>query len=96
MQEKKIEIADQMREHITAWELSGMCVKQYCTAHGLKRSSFYYWQKKISATSTINSGSFIQLQPVAQNSAVEVIFTNGVRIHFNNLVPADYIKQLIG
>ena len=75
--------------------VSGLYVEQYCKEHHLKPSTYYYWRKKLSEHSKTNTGSFIQLQPVSQSSAVEIIFTNGVKIHFNNLVPAAYLKQLV-
>ena len=96
MQDEKINIADQMRQHIAACQVSGLRVEQYCKEHHLNRSGYYYWRKKLSADSIINTGSFIQLQSVQQNSCVEIIFASGVKIQFGNLVPADYIKQLIG
>ncbi len=85
-----------MRQHIAACKSSGLYVEQYCKEHHLNSSTYYYWRKKLSDESKKNTGSFIQLQPVSQQSGfVEIIFTNGVKIHFGDLVPADYLKQLV-
>ena len=85
-----------MRQHIAACKISGLYVDQYCKEQNLNPATYYYWRKKLSIDSIINTGSFIQLQPIQQSSCVEVVFANGVKIHFENLVPVDYIKQLIG
>jgi hypothetical protein len=95
MKDEKISMAEQMRQHIAARQLSGVYVDQYCKEQNLKPSAYYYWRKKLSADPKINTGSFIQLQPVSQSGSVEIIFTNGVKIHFDNLVPAAYLKQLV-
>lgn len=95
MQDEKISMAEQMRQHIAACQSSGVHVEQYCKEHHLKTSTYYYWRKKLADDLKTNTGSFIQLQPVSQNSCVEIVFANGVKIHFENLVPADYLKQLV-
>jgi len=88
-------MAAQMRQHMAACQVIGVNVEQYCKEHHLKPSTYYYWRRKLSDDSKKNTGSFIQLQPVPQTSFVEIIFINGVKIHFGNLVPADYLKQLV-
>jgi len=95
MQDEKTSMAVQMRQHIAACQVSGMYVDQYCKEQRLKPSTYYYWRKKLSDDSKTNTGSFIQLQPVQKSSCVEIVFANGVTIHFGNLVPAAYLKQLI-
>jgi hypothetical protein len=97
MQEDKIVMAEHMRLHIEACQGSGMYVQEYCKLHNLKPSSYYYWRKKLIGTTkaNTNTGSFIQLQPLPSGGCIEVVFANGVKIHFENLVPADYLKQLV-
>ena len=95
MQEKKITTSAEMRQHIEACLVSGMCIEEYCKEQNLKPSRYYYWRKKLSGDSKVNTGSFIQLQPISQSSCIEIVFTNGVKIHFENLVPVDYLKQLV-
>ena len=84
-----------MRQHIEACKTSGLYVEQYCKEQNLNPATYYYWRKKLENVSKTNTGSFIQLQPIQQSSCVEIIFTNGVKIYFESLVPVDYIKQLI-
>ncbi len=95
MQDEKISMAAQMRHHIEACQVSGMYVEHYCKEQHLKPSTYYYWRKKLSEDPKTNTGSFIQLQPVSENSSVEIVFTNGVKIHFGNLVTAAFLKQLV-
>ena len=65
-----------------------------CKEQHLKTST-YYRLKKIAFNSKQNTGSFIQLQPVSQSSSIEIVFVNGVKINFTNLIPVDYLKQLV-
>ncbi len=84
-----------MCHHIEACQVSGMYVEEYCKEQNLNPATYYYWRKKLSEVSKTSTGSFIQLQPVQQSSGVEIVFANGVRIHFESLVAVDYLKQLV-
>ena len=95
MQDEKISMAAQMQQHIEHCEGCGVCVKQYCKEKNIQPATYYYWRKKLQKNLDKSGGSFIQLQPVAQSSCIEIVFTNGVKIYFENLVSADYLKQLI-
>lgn len=88
-------MADQMRHHIEACKASGMYVEQYCDLHQIKPSAYFYWRKKLMGSSKADTGAFIQLQVPSSTCGVEVVFANGVRIHFASQVSADYLKQLI-
>ncbi len=88
-------MAGQMRQHMEACKASGMFVEEYCKLHKLKTSIYYYWRKKLLGAAKADTGSFIQLQAPPAVGSVEIVFTNGVRMHFANLVPADYLKQLV-
>jgi uncharacterized protein YPO0396 len=96
MQDEKINKIAQMRKHIAACKESGLQVKQYCKEQKLKRSAYYYWCKKLQTDLLTDTGSFIELQPITTTSCVEIIFSNGVKINFESLVPIHYLKQLIG
>ena len=95
MQEEEISRADQMRHHITACQVSGQYVERYCKEQNLNPATYYYWRKKLHTSSNTHTGAFIELQPIQQTSCVEIVFANGVRIHFERLVPVDYLKQLV-
>lgn len=47
MQDEKTSMAEQMRQHIAACQVSGMYVDHYCKEQHLKPSTYYYWRKKL-------------------------------------------------
>ena len=73
----------------------GMYVEEYCKLNQLRPSSYYYWRKKLLGAAKANTGAFIQLHPSAPVGSVEVVFASGVKIYFDNLVPVEYLKQLV-
>ncbi len=84
-----------MEQHVAQCSASGMQVRQYCLEHNIESSTYYYWLKKLKAPTNKNIGSFVRVQPVEQSSRIEISLPNGVKISFENLVPADYVKQLV-
>jgi transposase-like protein len=84
-----------MEQHIAQCIEGGMHVRQYCLEQNIKSSTYYYWLKKLQAPTNKNMGSFLRVQPIEQSSRIEISLVNGVKICFENLVPADYLKQLL-
>ena len=84
-----------MEQHIVQCSASGMQVRQYCLEQNIQSSTYYYWLKKLQAPIDKKIGSFLQVLPIEQSSRIEIILPNGVKISFENLVPADYVKQLV-
>ena len=84
-----------MEQHIVECSASGMQVRQYCLEQNIKSSTNYYWLKKLQAATNKNIGSFVRVQPIEQSSRIEISLVNGVKISFENLVPADYLRQLV-
>jgi hypothetical protein len=84
-----------MEQHIAQCSASGMLVRQYCLEQNIQSSTYYYWLKKLQAPTNNNIGSFVRVQPVEQSSRIEISLPNGVKISFENLVPVDYVKQLV-
>ena len=84
-----------MEQHIVQCSASGMQVRQYCLEQNIQPSTYYYWLKKLQAPSNKNIGSFVRVQPIEQSSRIEISLPNGVKISFENLVPADYVMQLV-
>jgi transposase-like protein len=35
------------RRTMSAWQSSGLSVRQYCLGHGLTEASFYYWRREL-------------------------------------------------
>jgi hypothetical protein len=93
MQKEYTNKSEQMRIHINQCQSSGQRVADYCKEHSLSKATYYNWHKKLSAPST--SGGFIELPSTNINSCVEVVLGNGVSIHFNQLIPSTYLKDLL-
>lgn len=92
MEQEKAKGPESMLSHIVACKASGMKVGAYCREHHLKRSNYYYWQKKLHQPA---AGKFIGITPLLSNAPVSIIMANGHRICFEALPPPDYIKQLV-
>lgn len=84
-----------MHQHIEACRASGKYVEEYCKEHNLKAPTYYYWRKKLTGVAKQKSGSFIEVQAPPASSAVKIVFTNGISMHFESLVAAEYLKQLV-
>jgi transposase-like protein len=82
-----------MQQHIAACKASGKSVESYCNEHQVKPHIYYYWRKKLQPQQRV--GKFISIAPQLYNSAVSIVFTNGNRICFETMPPADYVKQLM-
>lgn len=84
-----------MEQHISQCSASGMPVRQYCLEQNIQSSTYYYWLKKLQAPTNKNIGSFVRVEPIEKSSRIEISMVNGVKISFENLVPADYLRQLV-
>lgn len=93
MENEKISQAILMQQHIDACKASGQTVAAYCSGHSIKAHQYYYWQNKLQAAAP---GKFISIAAPLSNAPVSLVFTNGNRICFETLPPAEYIKQLMG
>ncbi|MFD1769824.1 IS66 family insertion sequence element accessory protein TnpB [Sphingobacterium suaedae] len=71
---------------IADWQQSGMSKKRYCEENGINEATFYYWFSRSKENDTSN-GSFIAIDKAGRNSAVEVIYPNGVRIKVETYPP---------
>ncbi len=92
MEDNNITQAQVMQAHIAACKLSGITVAAYCQQHQIKLSRYYYWQHKLRPVPT---GKFMPITPPLATAPVSIIFTSGHRICFENMPPADYVKNLV-
>ncbi|WP_282635907.1 IS66 family insertion sequence element accessory protein TnpA [Sphingobacterium thalpophilum] len=83
----------QMFAMIADWQQSGMSKKRYCEEKGINAAMFYYWFSRSKENDTSNGG-FIAIDKGGRNSAVEVIYPNGVRIKVDT--DLGLLSQLIG
>lgn len=84
-----------MEQHVALCTASGLQVRQYCLDQNIKSSTYYYWLKKLQVPVIKSVGSFVRVQPIEQSNRIEISLPNGIKIGFENLVPVDYVKQLV-
>ncbi|WP_394767509.1 IS66 family insertion sequence element accessory protein TnpA [Ferruginibacter sp.] len=85
--------AEIMAAHIAACKASGMNVCTYCLKHNIKKSNYYYWLTKSQAP--VETGKFISISAPITNVPVYITFINCIRVCFENMPPADYVKKLV-
>jgi len=93
MENKTTHKGEEMRRHIAQCSLSGKTVAAYCKEHGVSIATYYYWHKKLSIAKP--TGGFIEVPKVNATVSMEVSLPNGVRVCFDQLVPACYLKELV-
>ena len=85
--------AEIMAAHVVACKASGMNVRAYCKEHNIQKSNYYYWLSK--SREPVESGKFISIPAPVTNVPVYIAFTNGTRVCFEHMPPADYVKKLV-
>lgn len=79
------------------YEVGALKQREFCTKHGLKKSTFGYWLRKYRIREEQESSGFVPLQVRdADSYGVEVRSTAGITIRFDQLVPAAYLGELLG
>ena len=84
---------EKMIAHIASCKASGINVRAYCLEHNIKPSNYYYWLSKNKAP--LPPGKFISIPVQETNAPVYIDFTNGIRVCFENMPPAEYIKKIV-
>lgn len=82
-----------MRSHIEACQAGSQTVQHYCTEHGIKKSVYYYWSKRLQKQSEPTGFVPLSINNVERCDVV-VNFPNGVRISFNGSISASVLKEL--
>jgi hypothetical protein len=100
--EENAVVALEMQEHISAQQVSGLSIRQYCREKGLGVHRFNYWfyKSKRQGAGTNKVSGFTQVRPSAPvptfaNAPVEITLPNGVRIGFHSINPLDLFKTLL-
>ena len=68
------------REAMSAWQASGLSVRQYCRRHDLAEPSFYYWRRELQerdARATASSSPAFVPVTVVPAATVEVRCPSG-------------------
>ena len=81
--------------HIEAWRMSGLSKPAYCREHQLKYPTFMSWFTQDLKEEAINTGEFIEIDPSnSTTDLTEVIFPNGIRIHYRGFLTNEQIQML--
>jgi hypothetical protein len=85
--------------HITAWQSSAQSQATYCREHGLVKSQFSYWKRKLmskeAAPRQSQGTGFIAVQRLeAQSSGLTVRFPNGVTLVGIHATDIQFIQEL--
>ena len=85
--------------HVTAWHSSGQSQATYCREHGLVKSQFSYWKRKLmpeeAAPPQSQSTGFIAVQRMeAQSSGLTVRFPNGVTLAGIHETDLHFVQEL--
>ena len=93
------QLRQQMFDHITQWQQSGVSQKAYCTQNNIPYHVFHYWYKCYRNENSMSNefSSFVQLkvQPSSSTPVIELLLGDGKRILFHQPVSSDYLKSLI-
>jgi len=73
---------------------SGMRVKEFCKAQGIRPSLYYYWRKKQQKEKG-NKFHHISLPSNGSGSGVRILYPNGVQLEMYGEVRAEQVKSLI-
>ena len=90
----------QMFSKIREWQASGLTQKGWCEKHQIKYHVFHYWYKRYRndpSPATQNQFIALQIEPAAVAGAayMELLFADGKRLLFHQLVSTDYLKALM-
>lgn len=82
-----------MRSHVQACAAGTLTVEQYCQQHGIKKSSYYYWHKRLQKQPDMNA--FVPLN-LSSGRVCDVVvsFPNGINISFNGNTSISVLKEL--
>ena len=107
-QSKKQNTKERMYPLVEKWESSGQSKTAYCRDHGLNIHTFIYWHQKYKTEHDEGSpgtSDFVALElrskavkskaEIGRTTGIEIVYPNGVRLHLEDLVRADYIMGLV-
>ena len=83
---------------IERWQQSKQTISGFCKTENIAFHVFYYWHNKYKKQNNIPA-KFIKIAateiPQMQLNYCELYFTNGMRLVFNQMPNAGFIKQLL-
>ena len=95
MKNQKHLTLEEMRPIIEKWEVSGLTKKEFCKQHNLAPSVFYYWYKKYKSPGSTGGFIPIKIKNTFQESPLEILYPNGVKLKLTGDVPPSLLRQYI-
>ncbi len=82
---------------VGGYSKSGMSVAEYCREHGVHKSTFYTWLKKIPKPEKAMKKGFIKIKSLASGNAdpIRIETPQGYRIEVPQGSPADFIQRVL-
>jgi len=90
---------------IEVWQSSGQSQRTFCQEKDLAYSKFHYWRKKYEEYRSPSSSAEAFVAVTVKKSrameavpggALELVFPDGRRLVFNQVVEAGFLKTLLG
>jgi len=85
---------EQMAAMIAAYYQSGLSLKSFCDQQQIKLPTFLYWRRKLQ---TKEQSAFLPISTASsfsEPSAIELVYSNGVRIRLPHFDP-NQLRQLL-
>ncbi len=94
---KKLGI-DYWRGQVVQQERSGLPVKQFCEAHGIKDQTFYVWRKRLRKEPGLRF-ALVERTPgepgVAGDAGLELIFSRGERLRIGRTADLALLGKVV-
>lgn len=86
----------QMYPVIEAYLSSDQTQEFFCNEAGISVAVLNYWLKKYRSDQGEPPPSFVQITPATSGDAcLEVSYPGGIRLRFDRVVPAAYLRELL-
>lgn len=84
--------ADQMYPIVEGYLACDLTQEAFCMQEEISIAVLNYWLKKYRTEQ--GEASFIEIKPTAAG-CLEIAYPNGIRLCFDRLVPAAYLRELL-
>jgi hypothetical protein len=84
--------AAEMYPLVESYLASDLTQEHYCQQEGFSIAVLNYWLKKY--RNEHGGPSFIEIEPTPAG-CIELTYPNGIRLSFDRLVPAAYLRELV-
>jgi transposase-like protein len=89
---------DYWREQVAQQERSGLSVKQFCEAHGIKDQSFYVWRKRLRKEPALRF-ALVETAPgepeLSGDSGLELLFSKGERLRIGRTADLALLRKVV-